>query len=213
MFDSDISFEDLTLRQLKIYEPFVPGLARFPSRLLADTYDKFIDQLYTDIDKIISLLEENPQFYQDDPEDKITLEIKNHLLTMGYDASHEARMGGHVDLAVRKNDYLWIGEAKIHSSYPYLFTGFQQLSTRYSNVNSNQKDGGLLIYIRQANAKSVMDRWKAYLESQELQNYMSSPCQKKDLAFFSTHTHERSGQSFKVRHICISFYFNPLDRK
>lgn len=209
---NDIKLENLSLRDLKNFEAHVQGLGGFVSRLLVNTYDEFIDELYTTIDKIISLKEENPEFYQTDEEDKITLEIKNSLVLLGYDASHEQKIGGHADLVVRKNSYLWIGEAKIHHSYPYLWKGFQQLSTRYSIGNSNQKDGGLLIYIRQANARSVMDRWNHYLLNQNLNNYSSEACQKRNLAFFSTHTHERSGECFRVRHIGISFYFKPQDK-
>ncbi|WP_375466917.1 hypothetical protein [uncultured Nostoc sp.] len=65
---------------------------------------------------------------------------------------------------------------------------------------------------RQANARSVMDRWNEYLLNKGLQNYISKVCPKRNLAFFSTHTHERSGESFRVRHIGISFYFKPQDK-
>lgn len=212
MPSNDIALENLSLRDLKNFEPHVPGLGGFVSRLLVNTYDEFIDELYTTIDKIISLKEQTPEFYQTDEEDKITLDIKNHLVMLGYDASHEEKIGGHADLVVRKNSYLWIGEAKIHRSYPYLWKGFQQLNTRYSIGDSNQKDGGLLIYIRQANAKSVMDRWNKHLLNQNLKNYISAACPKRSLAFFSTHTHNRSGEPFRVRHIGISFYFNPQDK-
>lgn len=212
MSDSDFPITNLSLKDLKNFEKFIPGLAGFPSRLLVETYDEFIAELYETIDKIISLKEENPELYDQDKEDRITIEIKNSLCLLGYNASHEQKVGGHTDLLIRKNEYLWIGEAKIHSSYDYLWEGFQQLATRYSVGSNNQKDGGLLIYIRVKDAKQVMEKWKDHLSSKQLSNYSLDSCLKRDLAFFSKHKHDRSGELFRVRHIGITLYFNPQDK-
>jgi hypothetical protein len=204
---------NFTLSQLRELEGDVPGLGSFPSRLLADNYDDFIEVLYKDIDEIILLKEENPEFYQSDKsEDRLTVEIKNSLVHMGYDASHDEKVGGHADLVVRKKPYLWIGEAKIHSDYEYLWQGFQQLTTRYSTGDCNQKDGGLLIYIFGKNAKSVMKKWQIHLADKNLEECSCVPCPKRSLAFFSSHVHDCSGEMFRVRHMPIALYFSPQDK-
>jgi hypothetical protein len=204
--------EHLSLRKLQEMEEYIPGLAGFPSRILAKTYDEFINILYRDIDMAIYQLEENPELLQKDGEDRITIDIKRQLVCMGYNAQHDSKIGGHADLIVRKGSFLWIGEAKIHKSYDYLWEGFLQLSTRYSICDSNQKDGGILIYIRNEDAASVVQKWKDYLADQKLPSYSCSPCQKRDLAFFSTHKHEKSGKAFRIRHMPVILYFEPQDK-
>jgi hypothetical protein len=208
-----MSIEKLNLRQLKELEDNIPILGNLVSRVLANTYEEFIKVLYKDIDNIISILEENPELRKDDSEDRLTIEIISNLRCQGYDASHEQKHGGHTDILVKKNNYIWIGEAKIHSSYDYLWQGFQQLTTRYSTGNDNQKDGGLLIYIKNKNAKSIMDKWKDFLKDKSLPEYKCIPCSQKQLAFFSEHIHEKSGLPFRVRHIPVLLYFNPKDQK
>ncbi|MBW4597639.1 MAG: hypothetical protein KME46_33245 [Brasilonema angustatum HA4187-MV1] len=212
MSSSNLSLGNLSLKDLKNLQSNIPELAGFPSRVLVETYDEFIKELYETIDRIIFYKEENPELYKEDTEDRITIDIKNNLCLLGYNASHEMKIGGHADLVVKRNEFLWIGEAKIHSSYNYLWEGFLQLTTRYSTGDCNQKDGGLLIYIRNENAKNIMDTWKNHLSSKKLPNYSFNPCLKRKLAFFSNHTHERTGELFRVRHMGITLYFNPKDK-
>ncbi|BDA76002.1 hypothetical protein CAL7716_101680 (plasmid) [Calothrix sp. PCC 7716] len=212
MTKNDFSIKDLSLRELQKFESLIPELAGFPSRILVETYEEFIDELYKSIDKIVYLRQENRELYQQDKEDRITIEIKNALCLMGYNASHDQKIGGHADIVVKKNEYLWIGEAKIHKDYNYLWEGFQQLNTRYSTGDCNQKDGALLIYIFVQNAKSVIENWKEYLFSKNLLNYSVKPCCDRELAFFSNHTHDTSGNQFRVKHIGIMFYFKPKDK-
>ncbi len=205
--------DELNLRQLQDLEKLIPELAGFPSRVLVENYDEFIEVLYADIDKIIRQLEENPELRKDDNEDRLTIEIKSQLCCMGYNASHDSKIGGHTDLSVRKRDFLWIGEAKIHtSSYDYLWEGFQQLSTRYSTGDSNQRDGGILIYIRLKDVSSIMERWQAHLSKKNLTDYSCKPCKIRNLSFFSTHKHERSGKAFQIRHMPVSLHFDPQDK-
>jgi hypothetical protein len=200
------------LRGLQELESLIPELAGFPSRILAETYDEFIQILYKDIDKIIYQLQENPELLQNDTEDRLTLDIVNSLRCIGYSASHDPKIGGHVDLAVKKGNFIWIGEAKIHHNYDYLWEGFQQLSTRYSTGDENQSDGGLLIYIKTQNAKQVVQKWQEHLTGKNLPNYSIQTCEIRNSCFFSIHTHERSGYNFKVRHMPIILYFNPQDK-
>lgn len=207
--------EDLpdTLKKLKQYEGFVPGIGRLPSRLLADNYKEFVNVFYRDLDQILATIEENPEVRAKDGEDRLTIEIRNMLRILGYDASHDSKIGGHADLLVRKGEFIWLGEAKVHKqTYDYIWEGFQQLCTRYSIGSDNQSCGGLIIYIRIPNSTSVMERWKSHLEGKKLPEYKMLPCGLKSIAFFSTHSHERSGLPFEVRHIPVMLYFNPQDK-
>lgn len=207
-----MSIENLSLLQLKQFEQDIPALAGFPSRVLATDYDGFIKILYFDIDKIIYQIEENPELRLQDGEDRLTIDIKNQLCCMGYNASHDTKIGGHADLLVKKGNFIWIGEAKIHSSYNYLWEGFLQLTTRYSTGDSNQRDGGIFIYIRQKNANAIIEKWKNYLLSKDLLDYNYEPSINRELSFFSTHKHEGSGRDFRIKHMPVILYFQPQDK-
>ena len=176
--------------------------------------DDFVDNLYIQIDKILGNFEKNPELHQHDSEDRMTIEIANGLNLIGYNVTHEEKIGGHADLSVKhRNGWLWIGEAKIHSDYGYLWQGFQQLTTRYTTGNDNQNAGGLIIYIRNKNAKSVIDTWKERLNTNYgIQEF--SPCPKREsFSFFTRHVHSRSGIPFNVRHMGVVLGFDPRDRK
>jgi len=206
--------DSLSLSKLELLGNFVPGLNEFLAREMLKTYDDFIDILYKDIDQIISKKQENPEIYHKDSEDRTTIDIIFFLCQWGYVASHDTQVGGHTDILVRKNNYIWIGEAKIYSGFASIWQGFKQLTTRYSIGDYNQKDGGLFIYINNhPDATSVMEEWKKDLSAQGLKDYKHYPCPIRPLNFFSTHKHEKSGQPFKVRHIPVMLYFAPQDRK
>jgi hypothetical protein len=136
----------------------------------------------------------------------------NLLRSLGHEASHDTQIGGNADIVVRKNDFLWVGEAKIYSDNNYVWEGFQQLVTRYSTGDSNQENGGLLIYIFKEDASSIMQKWQKYLIKQSLPGFSLRPCKMRSLAFISTHKHERSGQPFHVRHIPVMLHFAPKDK-
>jgi hypothetical protein len=172
----------------------------------------FIRNLHEDLDKVISQIQENPELRQSDKEDRLTIDIVNQLRCLGYEASHDSKIGGHVDIVVRESDCLWIGKAKIYSDNSYLWKGFQQLMTRYSIGDSNQRNGGLLIYIREKDASSIMKKWQNYLLEKSLPNYSFKHCKMRSLAFISTHRHERSGQAFHVRHMPVMLHFAPKDK-
>ncbi|AFY58953.1 hypothetical protein Riv7116_6628 [Rivularia sp. PCC 7116] len=206
-----MDIENLSLRELQNLEQHIPGLGRFPSRFLVTNYNKFIELLYEDIDDIIYQIQENPELRQKDSEDRLTIDIRDQLRRLGYDASHDSKFGGHADLLVKKGNFTWIGEAKIHSSYNYLWEGFLQLTTRYSTGDFNQRDGGIFIYIRQKNASAIIEKWKNHLLSKELPDYTYEACENRELSFFSTHKHEGSGKDFRIKYIPVILYFQPQD--
>jgi len=207
-----MDIENLSLRELQNLEQYIPGLGRFPSRFLVTDYNQFIELLYKDIDDIIYQIQENPELRQKDGEDRLTIDIRDQLRRLGYDAAHDSKFGGHADLLVKKGNFTWIGEAKIHSSYNYLWEGFLQLTTRYSTGDSNQRDGGIFIYIRQKNVSAIIEKWKNHLLSKELPDFNSEACENREISFFSTHKHEGSGQDFRIKHIPVILYFQPQDK-
>ncbi|WP_285351893.1 hypothetical protein [Pseudomonas sp. ME-P-057] len=213
---TDIALEDFTVAQLRALGSLVPGVSIFFDRLLARTYEDFISVLYRDIDSVLSGFQESPELLKLDGEDRLTSEIKRGLKLIGYAATHDEKIGGHSDLVVRgkKEGFLWIGEAKIHSGYDYLYQGFQQLTTRYTTGDVNQDCGGMLIYIKTNDAASVISAWRAHLASKGLEEYAEFDCiDRPRFVFYSVHKHERSGASFKVKHIGVILGFDPKDRR
>jgi len=205
--------ENLSLSQLKKFGKHFLGIGNFPSRILVKNYGEFIQVLYQDIDDIVFNIQKNPELRQLDEEDRLNIDIVNMLTCLGYNASHDQKIGGHTDISVTKNLYLWIGEAKIYRGPEYLWKGFQQLNTRYSTGDSNQNHGGLLIYIKQPKAKSLIDKWKVKLVDEKLEGYSYSSCPNRELDFYSNHIHERSGLIFTIKHIPIILHFSPQDIK
>ncbi|WP_417787514.1 hypothetical protein [Stutzerimonas xanthomarina] len=189
------------------------GLANSIKRYTLTTYSQFVDVLYADLTEALSIIQENPELRQEDEEDRLTIEIVSILRGMGYNAEHERKVGGHTDISVRGRDrFLWIGEAKIHDSYKYIFQGFQQLCTRYSTGDSGQDCGGLLIYIPNKNAANVVRTWRKRIENEGIEDLAILDCEERpDMVFYTTHKHERSGRTFKVKHIGVSIYFDPKD--
>jgi hypothetical protein len=213
MSDEQYGIENLSLNQLQNLGVNIPGLSDFVARILVKTYDEFVGVLYQDIDKIIHRLQGNAELHQRSEEDLLTICIRDQLIAFGYQASHDTKFGGHVDLLVQKDSFTWIGEAKIHRDYGWLLKGFLQLTTRYSTGDTNQTSGGLIIYIKGHDAKKVMGDWQNHLALKNFEDYASYDCPKRQgLAFFSEHRHEGSGLMFHVRHIPVLLYFNPKDR-
>ncbi|SJM91465.1 conserved hypothetical protein [Crenothrix polyspora] len=209
-----MGLDAMSLSQLKEFQGDIPALGNFPERILAETYEEFVSVLYKDIDAIVLNIEENPELRKNDSEDRLTIEIKSSLTHMGYSASHDTKIGGHADLIVKKKSWLWIGEAKIHSSYDYLFQGFQQLTTRYSTGSYNNCEGGMLIYIRKRNIQQIMQKWEEHLKKKdEVTELKISKCPVNPFSFYSTHHHQRTNLPFKVRHIPFNLYFFPEDSK
>lgn len=209
------AFDNLTIGQLKVFaeELGLTGIAGSIKRATASTYDQFVDTLHSDLDEIVQRIQENPEIRANDGEDRLTLEIVNILRALGYDAAHETKIGGHTDLSVKgKNNYLWIGEAKIHGAYDYLFQGFQQLCTRYATGDSHQNRGALIIYIKNINSANVIKSWKEKLSTYGLEELEVIACTSRpDFAFNSSHKLVRTGLPFSVKHIGISLYFKPQD--
>jgi hypothetical protein len=209
-----VALQDYSLKKLKELDGVVDAkLSRAVSFWLVETYDEFITCVYNDLDSAITDLQENRHLVQDDGEDRLTANIISYLKGGGHDASHDTQLGGHTDILVRYNNFVWICEAKIHKDYDYLYQGFNQLCTRYTYGVDNSSNGSLLVYIHQANAKNVMQVWQSRLENKNVKNLAVTDCTRNSLAFYSEHDHQVSGNTYKVRHIPVLLHFDPQDRK
>ncbi|MFA6062932.1 MAG: hypothetical protein WC736_10055 [Gallionella sp.] len=203
----------VTLAQVRgELRPLMPEIANLLDIRFADTYEKFVDCIYQTLDGALAFIEENPQLRKNDSEDRLTIEIVGLLRQSGLDASHDSMHGGHSDIVVKRASYSWLAEAKIHSSYPYLFQGFNQLTTRYANGSKNNNKGCLLMYIRQKNAAVVVNKWKEHLTNKKLTAFNISNCSQRGAhGFYSTHNHTGSGCHFEVRHIGVLLHHDPQD--
>lgn len=207
--------DSFTLGQLReLGDQFgIPGLSAFIRRKTASSYEQFVNSLYTDLDEIVAIIQENPELRKNDDENRLTIEIVGMLRAYGYSAGHDTKVGGHTDISVRgKKNFLWIGEAKIHGAYDELLGGFKQLCTRYSTGDVGQNCGGMIIYIRNVKAADVVTEWRARLSQQGLEQYSDYDCPARaGMAFYSSHIHERAGMHFQVRHVGVILRFDPKD--
>lgn len=205
---------DLTIADLKKFALFDKSVESFLNKLLCNSYDDFVKNVYKELETCIEFMEEDPSVRKNDGEDRLTTDIIHHFRAKGYHATHDEMIGGHSDIVIKHKDYMWLGEAKIHSNYKYLMQGFKQLCTRYSSGTNKNCNGGLVIYIRTNDASAVIDEWKKRLDSEQLPEYSSTQCDsRQELSFHSIHKHARSGLPYKVRHMGVVLGFDPKDKK
>jgi hypothetical protein len=181
--------------------------------LTYETYEDFISLVYEALNFIAEKIEESRQYFYDIAEDQITIDIIHMLICLGFDAEHDTAVGGHCDILIKGKSlyrHLWIGEAKIHKSYDWLWDGFLQLDKRYSVGRDNSCHGGMIIYSKNVRTDLVMNNWQEYMELQEGYVFEFCKCNTVFNAFNSSHVHHRSGQEFKVKHVPISIHFQPV---
>ncbi|WP_279051300.1 hypothetical protein [Cedecea davisae] len=206
--------DNITIAKLKAIALVDKNTKHFLGQLLCSSYEEFLCLLYKDMTECIEFMEEDPKVRKNDGEDRLTTDIIHHFRAKGYQASHDEMIGGHSDVIIRYKDYMWLGEAKIHSGYDYLMQGFNQLCTRYSSGTNNNCNGGMIIYIKNNNAAAVVSEWSHRLNSAGLNGYSFSDCEdRKGLSFYSQHVHARSGLPYKVRHMGVVLGFEPQDKK
>lgn len=79
--------------------------------------------------------------------------LANMFCAAGIGARHDQHVNGHCDLVISASgNFMWLGEAKVHSSYDWLVKGFGQLSTRCGTAMVGRDCGELIIYHRKGNA-------------------------------------------------------------
>lgn len=205
--------ESITVQELYARAAGRPGARIAIDLLFVSDYPTFVEIINRAIDIAFRRMAENPELRKERSEDELTIELINLLKQNDIDAHHEAKVGGHCDITIRgPDDFTWLAEAKRHSKgNPWLYQGFQQLNTRYSTGLPQHDKGGLIIYTYKPNTLDQMLNWSAYL--QENHDGLSvSPYGTDPLSFVSTHTHERSGLPYEVRHIPLNLYFVPKDK-
>lgn len=202
------------LRLLTDGTPFGAGL----NYLLAQDHQSRLLAVQEGVDAACNLLEQHKHKKQGSDgtgmgEDEITLEICEMLTMAGFGAAHDDDVGGHCDIVIKgKNDFLWLAEAKKHSSYDWLDKGFKQLTKRYSTGGCVGRDNGdLLIYCFTKDAKAVLDKWREELAKLNIGvTTTNSPCGNQ-LFFCSKNKHAASGLDFHVRHKAVPLYWKPKE--
>jgi len=176
----------------------------------ATTHAERADALRDLVDYCCGELEQYRHLKQKDSEDALTVQIVSILKGQGVDAEHDPQHGGHCDILVKAaHGFIWIAEAKLHSSYTWLDDGFKQLTTRYSTGVPGQDQGEVLIYCKAANSKEKLDKWREELVSRNTEVVVFDDPRGNPLVFHSTHKHENSGLDYGVRHKIVSLYFDP----
>lgn len=181
--------------------------------IFAQNHDSRVKAVQKCVDYACNLLEQHKHKKQGLDEDAITLQICEMLKMAGFDATHDEDIGGHCDVVVKGDDlFLWLAEAKKHSSYEWLDKGFQQLSTRYSTGVKGQDNGDILIYCYVEDAKKMLDKWREELKKRNKQvKVKDSPCGN-PLIFLSSHKHSSTGLDFNIRHKVIALHWKPKDK-
>lgn len=190
-------------------KPAVQAVIRRAMLVDGGTYEEFIAQLYEDIDESIHALQATRELRQEDGEDRISSDILAGLNRQGYQATHDSKTGGHVDLSVRLGAHSWIGEAKKDGNF---YEGYLQLTSRYVQASGNyaHDQGGLLFYLVQsADALGKLNAWRTKLTTE---GYNCSDCTKSKLSFYSTHRLAGSGTDLKIRSMAVTLYHRPLDK-
>jgi hypothetical protein len=180
---------------------------------LAQSHDARVKAVQKGVDFACAELEKRSSKKQGLGEDAITLDICSMLSMAGFQASHDKYNNGHCDIVVDgKDTFVWLAEAKEHSNYAWLDKGFQQLTTRYSTGTVGQDHGDVLIYCYNADAKTMLGKWRTELLERNGQvKAEESPCGN-PLVFCSTNKHIKSGLNFHVRHKALALYWDPKDK-
>ncbi|MFC4271831.1 hypothetical protein GQF03_16295 [Sneathiella chungangensis] len=180
--------------------------------MLAQNHEARLAAVQKAVDFACNELEQHKHKKQGLGEDALTLELCSMLKMAGFQAVHDKDVGGHCDISIEGKDmFLWLAEAKKHSSYSWLDKGFQQLATRYSTGVKGQDHGDVLVYCYAADAKTKIQKWRGELESRNSDVKTEDSCSN-PLQFFSKHIHPSSGLDFHVRHKAIALYWNPKDK-
>ena len=177
----------------------------------AKTHEHWVGLIEDALKHILIEFSKTRQERADRSEDGLTVDIITALRFMGMNANHDIKYGGHCDIVIERREFMWLGEAKIHRDYEWLLKGFMQLSTRYSTGLPGQDVGGMIIYCKNANIKSVMDKWRKHL-SDNVPSIKIEDCDDNPLVFYSRHDHQVSGLPYKVKHLPMALYFAPQDK-
>lgn len=201
---------NLTLRDLKL---MARGNVAFETSLAlisAATAEDILARVDPAIDHILQEFARTPKERQGRSEDALSIDLITSLKHLGFQASHDTTTGGHCDIVIDgRFNFLWLGEAKKHSSYEWLLKGFNQLDSRYATAVKHQDRGGVLIYHYGPRIDRIMNEWEKYLKINR-PDVIIEKRNSGDLVMNTRHTHERTGREYHIRHVIVSLYWNPL---
>ncbi|KZK65705.1 hypothetical protein A1L58_06350 [Shewanella baltica] len=184
-------------------------IAMMLRRKSVKTHLDFVQQLYKDFDEAIQNLIHNRQRFQraEFGEDEISAFLISFLKGRFYDADHDTQHGGHADIIVKANNgrWEWIGEAKLWGGKSWTHEGWKQLVDSYTVATVGETHSGLLVYIKQDNAKQKFDTWYEFFNESiapiKLDYLADNP-----LIFDSVHLNRSSGLEQCVRHFAIPLW-------
>lgn len=202
---------EITLGQLRAMVGAVSPLTISLDWMLAPDHEARVGLLLKALDLACSDMVKSRHLKKDMGEDALTAELVSALKFMSIDATHDTDVGGHADIVVRsRDDFLWVGEAKLHGSYDWLLDGFNQLTTRYATGIAGQQDSGVIIYCRGQDAKAVMDEWIRRLCASYPETAIRDGT---ELLRYSEHTHAGAGTPFRINHRVVPLYWNPTSKR
>lgn len=184
-----------------------PGPTIALKLLCAESLEEKLSCVEDAVNFAIEQLVENRHLKQDLSEDQRTSEIVSNLKSMGFAATHDEQIGGHVDIVIRLAGLLWLAEAKNWDGCAWASSGIHQLLTRYSTGLPGQSVGGLIIYFKQRDAASLMSKWRNHVVSERLARSIDAIS---EISFRSHHRHAATGTTFTVRHFPVPLYWNPM---
>ncbi|MFV1849667.1 MAG: hypothetical protein ACFHHU_16080 [Porticoccaceae bacterium] len=203
---------EMTINDLRVLYSGTPQGAHLDF-VLAQNHPARVTALQKSVDFACNYLEQDKHKNQKLDEDQLSLQICAMLRMAGFQVAHDRDLGGHPDVVVEGKDlFLWLAEAKKHSSYEWLNKGFNQLSARYSTGVHGQDHGEILVYCYVKDAKAMLAKWRDELKGKNPKvTTEDSPCGN-PLLFCSKHKHGSSGMDFHVRHKAIALYWDPKDK-
>ncbi|MDV7271408.1 hypothetical protein RYZ20_10900 [Thioclava sp. A2] len=144
-------------------------------------------------------------------EDALTCTVILGLTSVGVSAIHDKQIGGHADLVVEGRDnFRWIGEAKLYSGPSQVHGGYLQLTTRYGVSQPGRDSGDLIIYCKRDNATTKLEGWKGYLFKKTTGVTLVEPLDpERPFEFKTVATCEATGLPFNTRHVIVPMYHNP----
>ncbi|MGL5837024.1 MAG: hypothetical protein ACRCY3_00820 [Sphingorhabdus sp.] len=144
-------------------------------------------------------------------EDQLTLMLSKPLKGMGFDISHSKNIGGNCDISIEgASEMLWLGEAKIYTSYGKLMGGFQQLCDRYATGMPNQTNGAMLFYFFNGKVAGIMKSWRRYLEKTRAK-LAAADVDGHVLQFRTTEPHAATEALLTILHMPVPLMHEPTD--
>ena len=201
--------DELTLRDLQLMARGNIAWETSLALIAATSADDILARVDPAIDHILQEFSRTPKERKDRSEDGLSIDLITSLKHFGFQASHDTTTGGHCDIVIDgRFDFLWLGEAKIHSGYDWLLQGFNQLDSRYATAIQGQDRGGVVIYHKGPRVDQVMDGWAEHLAN-ERPDVTIEPRKAGDLVMNTRHVHERTGREYHVRHVIVSIHWSP----